>query len=57
MEKDKKVTSPEKDLKIVSRPSNEELSDDIVDEEKPEQVKKRVIKKSTKTDLGEGIED
>lgn len=57
MEKDKKATSPEQDVKIVSRPSNEELSDDIVDEQKDQPIKKKVIKKNSATDFGEGIED
>lgn len=57
MQKDKKATSPEQDLKIVSRPSNEELSDEIVDEQKDQQVKKKVIKKTSGADFGEGIED
>ena len=56
MEKDKKVTSPQEDLKIVSRPSNEELSDNLLDEEKTRQVKK-VTTKSTSSDFGEGVED
>lgn len=57
MEKNKKATSPEQDVKIVSRPSNEELSDDIVDEKNGSSVRKKAIKKTSESDFGEGVED
>lgn len=57
MEKDKKVTSPEKDLKIVSRPSNEELGDEIVDEYKTQPIKKKLTSKTQESGFGEGVED
>ena len=57
MEKDKKATPPEQELKIVSRPSNEELGDEIVDEHKTQPIKKKSTSKTQETDFGEGVED
>jgi hypothetical protein len=57
MEKDKKETPPEQELKIVSRPSNEELGDEIVDEHKTQPIKKKSTSKTQETGFGEGVED
>ena len=57
MQRGKKVISPKEDLKIVSRPSNEELDDQIIDEDNQNYPKNSLVKKKTKTDFGEGIED
>ncbi|MES2446682.1 MAG: hypothetical protein V4546_05835 [Bacteroidota bacterium] len=57
MQHDKKTVPPQKDFKIVSRPSNEELDDQIIDEENLNHPKNKPLKQIPKTDFGEGIED
>lgn len=57
MQKGKKAVSPKEDFKIVSRPSNEELDDQIVDEENQDYPKNNPTKQIPKTNSGEGVED
>jgi len=56
MENKQNKNSPSQDIKPVSRPSNEEIDDDIADniEENPNTSKKRFNKNE---DLGQGVED
>lgn len=57
MEKDKKATPPEQELKIVSRPSNEELGDEIFDGHKTQPITKKLTSKTQESGFGEGVED
>jgi hypothetical protein len=57
MQKGKKAVSQKEDFKIVSRPSNEELDDQIIDEENQNYSKNKPLKQIPKSDFGEGVED
>ena len=56
MENKKSKNSPSQDIEPVSRPSNEEIDDDIADDmiENSTTVKKKFFKND---ELGKGIED
>lgn len=57
MQNGKKAVSPKEDFKIVSRPSNEELDDQIIDDENQQSPKKKPIHQIPKSDSAEGVED
>ena len=57
MENKKKIDFVKEEVKIVSRPSNEELDDDIVDEIKENATSAKVTKLKKNDAFGEGVED
>ena len=57
MENKKKIDFVKEEVKIVSRPSNEELDDEIADRTKEKSSSAKTLKVNKKNNFGQGIED